>query len=70
MSPDAAEDYVCKCGLEFENLADLQAHWADPERQAGVPHYRAGRSSSDKEKWTEDGIRSFPPIRSAGEKHA
>jgi len=35
------DNYECKCGLKFDTLAELQAHWADPDKGPG-PHYREG----------------------------
>jgi len=36
------ENYECKCGLKFDTLAEIQAHWADPKRDMTKPHYRGG----------------------------
>jgi hypothetical protein len=38
------EDYVCKCGLVFGSLEDLQEHWTNPNRASDLQHYRAGKS--------------------------
>jgi hypothetical protein len=38
------EDYVCKCGLVFGSLEDLQEHWTNSNRANDLQHYRAGKS--------------------------
>lgn len=41
------EKFDCKCGKSFGSLPELQAHWNDPERKPGVPHYRLITSGSN-----------------------